>query len=41
VPTGSDDGLAVAEGVAASAGSGLTVSEDGLTVAGGAVAAVP
>ena len=39
VLTLSDDGLAVAAGVAASAAGGLTVSGDGLAVAAGAVAA--
>lgn len=36
--TVSDDGSAVAAGIAASAGSGVVVSEDGLTVAEGTVA---
>ena len=34
----SEDGLAVTAGVAASEGSGVTVSGDGLTVAAGTVA---
>ena len=37
--TASDDGLAVAAGVAGSEGSGVTVSGDGLTVAAGTGAA--
>jgi hypothetical protein len=41
VLTASGDGLAVVTGGAASAGTGVTFSEDGLTVAGVAVAAVP